>query len=291
MSWRVVVISKPSKLDLRLGYLTVRDSETTVRVHISEISVLLVENAMTSITASLMNELVKNKIKVIFCDEKHNPSFELAPYYGCHDCSLKIRSQIKWSEESKQLIWTCIVAEKIRKQAENLVYFGMPESEKLFGYIEELEFYDATNREGHAAKVYFNAMFGKGFSRSDENPINAALNYGYNIILACVNREVVSNGYLTQLGLFHNNMFNSFNLSCDIMEPLRPLIDRCVKEMSPIKFEKEEKMQLLSLLNMEIAIDGRHQTLLNTIKIYTKSVLDAIEEKNESCLKFFRYEL
>lgn len=142
MSWRTVVISKPSKLDLRLGYMTIRDSETTVRIHISEISVLVIENIMTSVTSSLMNELTKNKIKVIFCDEKHNPSFELASYYNCHDCSLKIRSQIKWAEETKQLIWTCIVAEKIKKQAENLMFFNISEAEKLFQYIEELEFND-----------------------------------------------------------------------------------------------------------------------------------------------------
>ena len=291
MSWRIIVISKPSKLDLRLGYMTVRDSETTVRIHIGEISVVVVESIMTSITSSLMNELIKNKIKVVFCDDKHNPSFELSSYYGCHDCSLKIRSQIKWGDEIKQLIWTCIVAEKIKKQAENLEFFNLAEAEKLFGYIEELEFNDATNREGHAAKVYFNAMFGKGFSRTDENPINAALNYGYNLILSCVNREVVCNGYLTELGLFHDNMFNKFNLSCDIMEPYRSIVDRIVKEMNPVKFEKEEKYAVASLLNSEIVIEGRKQTVLNGLKIYTKSVFDAIETKDESCLKFFRYEL
>lgn len=271
--------------------MTVRDSETTVRIHIGEISVVVVESIMTSITSSLMNELIKNKIKVVFCDDKHNPSFELSSYYGCHDCSLKIRSQIKWGDEIKQLIWTCIVAEKIKKQAENLEFFNLAEAEKLFGYIEELEFNDATNREGHAAKVYFNAMFGKGFSRTDENPINAALNYGYNLILSCVNREVVCNGYLTELGLFHDNMFNKFNLSCDIMEPYRSIVDRIVKEMNPVKFEKEEKYAVASLLNSEIVIEGRKQTVLNGLKIYTKSVFDAIETKDESCLKFFRYEL
>ena len=95
----------------------------------------------------------------------------------------------------------------------------------LNGYIKEIKFNDATNREGHAAKVYFNALFGMNFNRNADNAINAALNYGYSIILSAVNREVVSNGYLTQLGLFHDNMFNQFNLSCDIMEPLRILID------------------------------------------------------------------
>ena len=123
MSWRTVVISKPSKLDLRLGYMTVRDSESTVRVHISEISVLIIENNMSSVTVSLMNELVRNKVKVVFCDDKHNPSFELTPYYGSHDCSMKKRSQIKCIDEVKQLIRTYIVSKKISKQAENLAFF------------------------------------------------------------------------------------------------------------------------------------------------------------------------
>ena len=50
MGWRTVVVSKPSKLDLRLGYMVVRDCENTVRVHISEISVLIVENTASSVT-------------------------------------------------------------------------------------------------------------------------------------------------------------------------------------------------------------------------------------------------
>lgn len=53
----------------------------------------------------------------------------------------------------------------------------------LHGYIEELEVGDVTNREGHAAKVYFNALFGKDFTRSRDCIINAALNYGYSLIL------------------------------------------------------------------------------------------------------------
>lgn len=43
MGWRTVVVSKPSKLDLRLGYMVVRDVESNVQVHISEISVLIIE--------------------------------------------------------------------------------------------------------------------------------------------------------------------------------------------------------------------------------------------------------
>lgn len=291
MGWRTVVVSKPSKLDLRLGYMVVRDCENSVRVHISEISILIIENTASSITTALLNELTKEKIKVVFCDEKQNPSSELVSYYGCHDTSLKLRSQIEWADINKQVVWTAIVTEKIKMQAQNLEYFNLDEANLLYDYIDEIEFNDKSNREGHAAKVYFNALFGKKFSRSDECPINAMLNYGYSIILSCFNREIVRNGYSTMLGLFHNNMFNYFNFGCDVMEPFRPIVDRLVKNINPQKFEIEEKRMILSLLSMELCIDGKKQTLLNTIKIYAKSVFEAIESGDIADIKFYHYEL
>lgn len=287
------MITKPSKLDYSMGYLVVRDVDSTVKIHLSEISVVIVENTASSVTAVLMNQMIAKKIKVIFCDEKRNPSFELTAYYGSHDCSRKLKKQIEWSVTAKQQTWTSIVAEKIKNQMLVLKHFELEQYKMLLDYLGELEFNDESNREGHSAKVYFNALFGKTFSRSDDIPTNSALNYGYSLILSCFNREVVLNGYLTQLGLFHDNMFNQYNLSCDIMEPFRPVIDLKVKYMMPAKFDKDEKVQLISLLNSEFVIDNRDNTLLNTIKIYAKSVFNAIEENDISLIKYpqMNYEL
>ena len=55
MSWRTVVITKTSKLDYSMGHLVVRDVESTVKVHISEISVLVIESTAVSVTAALEN--------------------------------------------------------------------------------------------------------------------------------------------------------------------------------------------------------------------------------------------
>lgn len=290
MSWRTVVISSSSKLDYQLGFMVVRNEKTT-KVHLSEIGLLLIESTAVSITGVLMCELMKKKVKVIFCDEKRNPSSELIPYYGSHDTSAKIRNQASWTDDQKANVWTAIVSEKIRKQADLLADYSLAESEMLYQYIKEIEFGDSTNREGHAAKVYFNALFGKEFSRSECNSINAALNYGYSIILSIVNREIVSNGYITQIGVFHDNMFNQFNLGSDLMEPFRPIIDRRVKLMMPEKFEHEEKVTILELLQKEVYIAGRYEYLSNAIKIYCKSVLDALSENDISMIKFYQYEL
>ena len=290
MSWRTVVVSSSAKLDYQLGYLVVR-KDTTVKIHISEISLLMIESTAVSLTAALLNELTKKKIKVIFCDEKRNPSSELVSYYGSHDTSAKVREQIQWSEQKKAVIWTEIVTEKIRKQAAVLREYGRDEANLLEQYIGEMEYGDATNREGHAAKVYFNALFGMSFTRTQENSINAALNYGYGVVLSMFNREIIMNGYLTQLGLFHNNMFNPFNLGSDLMEPFRILVDRQAKKYLPEKFEPEEKRVMLQILRQEVLIGGRKEYVNNAIKIYCKSVFDALSANDVSLVKFYQYEL
>lgn len=290
MSWRTVVISNNAKLDYQIGYMVVRGEKTT-KIHLNEIGMLIVESTAVSMTSYLLSELIKNKIKVVFCDEKRNPCSELVSYYGSHDTSSKIRKQVEWTKDDKDHIWTEIVSEKIKQQALMLQRYQKEEANMLFEYMEEVEFGDITNREGHAAKVYFNTLFGKKFTRTDENPINAALNYGYGIILSIFNREIVSSGYLTQIGLFHDNMFNQFNLSSDLMEPFRPLVDQLVVELKPEKFETEEKRKMLELLNKEVEICGKMEVVTNAIKIYCRSVFDALNDRDISLIRFYYNEL
>lgn len=289
MSWRTVVVSNSAKLDYQMGFLVVR-KETTTKIHLNEISVLLLESTAISLTASLVSELLKRKIKVIFCDEKRNPCGEVVPFYGSHDTSAKLKKQLLW--ENQSAVWTEIVSEKIRKQQEFLEKLNKQEEALLLAdYVRQIEFGDVTNREGHAAKVYFNAVFGMDFTRTSECPTNAALNYGYTILLSAFNREIVSNGYLTQLGIFHDNMFNQFNLSSDLMEPYRILVDERVHRMKPQKFEHDEKMELVDILNAEVVISDRKEYVNNAIKIYVKSILDALSENDVSLIRFYRNEL
>lgn len=290
MSWRTVVISSNAKLDYQLGYLVVRKDVTT-KIHLSEIAILMIESTAVSLTASLLNELVKSKVRVIFCDEKRNPSSELFPYYGSHDTSIKVRKQIQWTTDTKTRVWTEIVTEKIRKQMEFLKELNHEEADLLDVYLEQIEFGDSTNREGHAAKVYFNSLFGMAFTRGEDSPINAALNYGYSIILSAINREIAINGYITQIGVFHDNMFNPYNLGSDLMEPFRVLVDRAVYKMQPKIFEHEEKMKMIDVLNLEVYVEGRKEYVSNAIKLYVRSIFEALEDDDISLIKFYRNEL
>ena len=289
---RTIVITERCKLDLRYNNMNIRKNESLKQVNISEIGVLLIESTSVSITSALLSELMKNKIKVIFCDETHNPESELIPYYGGYDSSERIKSQIFWDDEIKENLWTLIVFEKIRKQMEVLKYFNLKEYKLLENYMFQVEHFDLTNREGHAAKVYFNSLFGVNFNRDDkENVINMALDYGYSILLSLFNREVVSNGYITNIGLFHRNKFNPFNLSCDLMEPFRPLVDKLVVEIGIDNFGTDEKRDLQKLLSSQLIIKNKEYYLPDVIKIYTKSLLDGLDERDLTNLWFYENEL
>ncbi len=291
MSWRTVVITHRCKMDLEMGYLVVRGAETK-RIVLDEISTVIIENSAVSITGCLIAEFTERKIKVIFCDNKRNPSSELVSLYGCHDCSLKIKKQQEWDSDTKATIWTEIVSEKIRKQMEFLLELGRDkEADMLYMYLYDMKFNDVTNREGHAAKVYFNALFGKEFSRSSDCVTNAALNYGYSLILSAFNREIVANGYLTQIGLFHDNMFNYFNLSCDLMEPYRVIVDRFVFQKHFTKFETEEKHELVQVFTNTVKINDSKQLISNAIKMYSHSVFEALNDRDPSLIKNYSYEL
>ena len=284
MSWRTVVITKHVKLSYKNSYLIVRGEQEQM-IHLSEIHTLLIDTTRAVLTAYLISELMKQKIKVIFCDEKRQPESEIVPYYGAHNTSKKIKAQLAWSISAQQEIWTAVIAEKIQQQQRLLNKLGLPAAQKLKNYLADLQLYDVTNREGHAAKVYFNALFGKDFVRESDDTINIALNYGYTILLSTFNKEIVSQGYLTQIGLKHTNQFNYFNLSSDLMEPFRPVVDALVYNNMNDTFDTAYKLQLVNLLNEQVIIQGQKHFVTMAIHLYLKSVFKVLDEGNPQLIK------
>jgi len=286
MSFRTVVIKNRCKLDLSANYLVCRGEEEK-RIFIKELSCLIIESTAVAITAYLLSELVKNNVKVIFCDECHNPECELVSYRNNYVSSKKILSQFYWNKSFLAKLWKKIIKEKIKNQSNILQkYKRIEQCELLKKYASEVEDEDITNREGHAAKVYFNALFGKGFERREQHVINSALNYGYSIILSCFNREITSRGYLTQLGIWHKNDFNAFNLSCDLMEPFRTLVDDMVMGFNDEQF-KNYKVSILEIFNKNLQIKGKKYAFLDVISLYCSCIFDAIETQNLDRVCFY----
>lgn len=152
MSWRIVSVSSLAKLDYKMDYLVVRTQESIRRVHLSEISVLLIVSTAVSLTAYLLCELAKWKIDVVFCDEKRFPYGMLLPLHGSYDTSLRYKAQAGCDAETKGRIWAEIIRCIIRGQIAVLPKDRETERRLLFSYLHQVQPGDATNREWRCEK-------------------------------------------------------------------------------------------------------------------------------------------
>lgn len=148
------------------------------------------------------------------------------------------------------------------------------EDERLESYVGRVRSGDIENMEGQAAAFYFPQLFGKGFKRMQESFTNAALDYGYAVIRGTIARGLVAHGIMPAMGIFHASEQNAFNLADDLIEPFRPLVDLCVKNM-PLPANEVltplHKATLVNLLNIDVGMPRG-----------TMSVLSAIEQLVES---------
>lgn len=289
MGYRTVIITTQCKLSYKNEYLQILN-ENLRYIHLSEISVLIIESTRVYISTTLLSELARHKIKVIFCDEQYNPYSELLSKYDRFNSSKKIMLQLNWSNKMKIQAGDKIIRQKIMNQSLLLDKYGFSkESLMLRNYADGMQESDITNREGHAAKVYFNALFGKDFSRGDVSDINAGLNYGYSIILSAINREIVVNGCITQIGLKHINEYNDFNLSYDIIEIFRVIVDEFIYNNKCRKFDIDLKHQLVGLLNKKVILDKEYY-LMNAFAIVTKSIIDALDTSSINQLNLYKFQ-
>ncbi|MCW0925097.1 type II CRISPR-associated endonuclease Cas1 [Streptococcus anginosus] len=286
MGWRTVVVNTHSKLSYKNNHLIFKDASRTELIHLSEVDILLLETTDIVLSTMLIKRLVDENILVIFCDDKRLPTAMLMPYYARHDSSLQLSNQITWSEDVKAEVWTTIIAQKILNQAMYLGDCGFFEkSQSVIDLYNGLELFDPSNREGHAARIYFNTLFGNDFSREQDNDINAALDYGYTLILSMFAREVVVCGCMTQFGLKHANQFNQFNLASDVMEPFRPIIDRIVYENRNDDFVKI-KRELFTIFSDTFLYNGKEMYLSNIVSDYTKKVIKTLNQMGKGVPEF-----
>lgn len=110
----------------------------------------------------------------------------------------------------------------------------------LDSYIEKLKenTYDTKSLlgiEGSAARVYFSQMFDnvnwKGRKpRIKFDYVNATLDIGYNLLFNLVDSLLQVYGFDVYCGVYHKEFYMRKSLACDLMEPLRPIIDLKIRK-------------------------------------------------------------
>ena len=273
MGWRSVIITQHAKLTYSMQMMIVQTRDGINQIPIEDVNLLLVSTTQAVITSALISKLAQNQTKVIFVDEKGNPVVETAVYYPGTRNMAKLTQQFNWDDHLKELLWTKIVSQKIKNQIAVLENYHL-DKDDVQNELDQLEINDESNREAIAARKYFMLLFDKNFVRRDTSAVNAALDYGYAILLSSFNREIVMNGYLTYFGIHHCSQENQFNLASDLMEPFRPFVDYWVKAHEKIKeLTPDIKYGLVELLSLEIKFNGKKTLLTNAITVYVRECL------------------
>ena len=285
---RTLVFSNPVRLSLRNRQLVLAykdDPENTTTVPIEDIGVVVVENQQVSVTLPLLNALTENEVQVVFCNATGMPSSMLLGFEGNNLQGETLRNQMSCGEVLKKQLWKQIVESKIRNQSRLLDKVGQ-EGACLRPYYSNVKSGDADNREGSAARIYFQRLFGSDFVRDRTLPgINALLNYGYTILRAAVSRAIVSSGLFPAIGLFHHNRSNAFPLADDLMEPYRPFVDEAVYDLlmqGSMELTKDTKAKLIMVLYADTEFENVNRPLSVGLSMTTSSLVRCYAK---DCLK------
>ncbi|MBS3987774.1 MAG: type II CRISPR-associated endonuclease Cas1 [Erysipelothrix sp.] len=283
MGWRVVYIEESQRLSLYLDNLKVHlNEDQEILIPLKDINSLICDNYKMTMTVQLLNQCAENNINVVICGIDHQPKMMMIPHSAHHTMSLVLRKQINWDDAKKQLLHQQIIQCKILNQVRLLKLKLIDDSRlvRIESFISEVEPGDPGNREGLAAKMYFNLMFGSDFIRFESDPVNAGLNYGYAIPRSQISKIIYSKGLNASIGIFHKGPSNMFNLSDDIIEPFRPIIDSYVYDHLRLanEFNATHRKDLIRLTTEKISINNQSHTIFNAMNIMIESIIKYFDD-------------
>jgi len=279
----IEISREPVLLSAKLDQLVIQpfdQPKTTARsIPCEDIGVVLVDQPRTSYTHGALQALAKFGAVVVICGRDHLPAGMLLPVSNHSELVHRMHEQIAVTQPVKKRLWQQIVRAKINAQARNLAADSTARG-RLHELTKEIRSGDPTNVEAQAARVYWSAWLGpesKSFRRKTDggDPINAMLNYGYAILRAAVARALIGAGLQPALGIHHCNRSNAFCLADDLIEPLRPMIDRRVRGLhrdGRKELDQPTKARLLDVLTEKVQIDQQNGPLMVALHKTTASL-------------------
>jgi CRISPR-associated protein Cas1 len=283
MAFRTVFIKNGERLSLKLDNLVVSKNSDELYIPLIDIENIILEGEQTTITSRVLAKLAYYNIDVVTCDSHYLPCGIYLPLGQYHHAAKRNIWQAGWSKELKDKAWTHIVGQKIHNQiiVAQMLSHDEERIEKMVNLAENILPGDITNREGHVAKLYFNSLYGVGFTREDDSFPNACMNYGYSILRSQVARVVTGQGLIPSLGIFHKNEYNTFNLVDDLMEPFRPILDWYIHykviNLKPNYLTYDHRLLLIDFLNQKIKVNQKMMYINQAIGDYINSFIKSME--------------
>lgn len=260
MVGQIVEITDPGHwLKKSRGFLQVhRGGEKVGQVPLDDILTVLISVPGSAISSVLLDHLAQRNIPLVICGQNYLPSSWTLPVQGSMRQFQVMQAQAALSEPRRKRIWQRIVRAKIANQAELLQRAGQP-NQILLRMVGKVRSGDPDNLEAQAARAYWQRLLGSEFRRDrDSDGLNAALNYGYTILRACIARAVVGAGLHPTFSVHHKNPQNPMNLVDDLIEPFRPVADHLIWRYSneySKNLDPDGKARLASLPTIPLPTD------------------------------------
>ncbi len=195
---------------------------------LDDILAVLVSVPGCTVSSALIEALALQNTPLVLCDRNYMPTCWTLPIQGALHQFQVMRAQATLSEPRRKRLWQSIVRAKVGNQADVLALAKQPH-QHLRRMVGKVRSGDPDNIEAQAAREYWRWLFGEHFRRDRQSAgINAALNYGYTVLRACVARGTLGAGLHPSFSLHHKNPRNPFNLVDDLVEPYRPIVDLLV---------------------------------------------------------------
>lgn len=283
------MIESEATLSLKLNNLIINKGEGDIWIPLDDISTIVIDNLHISLTARMLSTLAEKNIAVFLSNKEHLPIGFFSSFDNHSRMSKTIGYQIEKNKEYYNLFWKLIVESKIANQQKVLtkLEFGDEIVVQLKTLSEEVRDGDTTNREAHAAKIYFNTLMDSTFSRGNDSILlNSGLDYGYTIVRAYMARCCVGYGLNTQLGIHHCNEYNRFNLVDDLIEPVRPFVDFYMFHLLQDEdyFTQEHRRKAVNMLNHKVIYNSKKMFLCNMLEEYIEQFAAMLSGKRENVM-------
>lgn len=187
-----------------------------------------------------------------------------------------------------------IISNKLMNQKEAIKHLRVKseDAKDIITKIEDLQF-ELHNKnelrsilgiEGTAAKLYFKEIFSTAdwrgrHPRIKTDYINSILDIGYTILFNFVDALLRTYDFDTYYGVLHTCFYMRKSLVCDLMEPLRPLIDLQVRKSINYGQFKEEHF---------VVLGNRHQLKWEYNSKYIRILLEPIIENKDEIFTYIR---
>ena len=277
----------PARLRVRHRQLVVqRPEQAELSMPLADLAVVVVSHPQVTYTQAVLSGLAEAGGSFVACNRKMLPVGMLLPLVAHHAQVQRFAAQAAAPVPLRKRIWRQVVRAKVRAQARAL--------EKLHGSDFGLRALaplvrsgDPANVEARAARRYWPRVFADlSFRRHRENEDqNLLLNYGYAVLRAIVARAICGAGLHPSLGIHHHNRYSTYCLADDLMEPLRPTVDRAVAEYCTTHdafdhIESAAKRHMIGTLTGRYMFRGEQRTLFDTAARMASSLGDVFGGKS-----------